>query len=185
MLSQLVGAEVFVTAGTQAKRDFVCEKFGISPDHVYSSRDSSFVGGIKDCTGGTGVDVALNSLAGHLLQATFDCMAEFGRFVEIGKKDLEHNSRLSMRTFMRNVSFQSVDLLAWERARGDEVHEALKHVMTLLEERKLHLIYPISVYPISDIEKVFRTMQGGQHVGKFVVSASEDDLVPYARVNRH
>ncbi|KAH8745877.1 polyketide synthase [Hyaloscypha sp. PMI_1271] len=129
-----------------AERDFVCEKFGISPDHVYSSRDSSFVGGIKDCTGGTGVDVALNSLAGHLLQATFDCMAEF-----------EHNSRLSMRTFMRNVSFQ-----------GDEVHEALKHVMRLLEERKLHLIYPISVYPISDIEKVFRTMQGGQH----------DDLVP-------
>jgi NADPH:quinone reductase-like Zn-dependent oxidoreductase/acyl transferase domain-containing protein/NAD(P)-dependent dehydrogenase (short-subunit alcohol dehydrogenase family) len=178
MLSQLAGAEVFVTAGTQAKRDFVCEKFGISPDHVYSSRDSSFVGGIRDCTGGTGVDVVLNSLAGHLLQATFDCMAEFGRFVEIGQKDLEQNSRLSMRTFMRNVSFQSVDLLAWERARGDEVHEALKHVMKLLEERKLRLIYPISVYPISDIEKVFRTMQGGQHVGKLVVSASEKDMVP-------
>jgi NADPH:quinone reductase-like Zn-dependent oxidoreductase/SAM-dependent methyltransferase/acyl carrier protein len=178
MISQMAGAEVFVTAGTQAKRDFVCEKFGISPDHVYSSRDSYFVDGIKDCTGGEGVDVVVNSLAGHLLQATFDCMAEFGRFVEIGQKDLEQNNRLSMRAFMRNVSFQCVDLLAWERARGEKVQEALKHVMRLLQEKKLRPVDPVSAYPISDIEKVFRTMQGGKHVGKLVVSASETDLVP-------
>ncbi|TIC97276.1 Lovastatin diketide synthase mokB [Colletotrichum higginsianum] len=178
MLSQLAGAEVFVTAGTQAKRDFVCRKFGISQDHVYSSRDASFVDGIRERTGGEGVDVALNSLAGHLLQATFDCMAEFGRFVEIGQKDLEQDSRLSMHTFMRNVSFQCVDLLAWERAKGDAVQEALKHIMKLLEEKQLGLIDPVSAYPISDIEKVFRTMQGGQHVGKLVVTASEKDLVP-------
>ncbi|KAK6225590.1 polyketide synthase [Colletotrichum tabaci] len=181
MLSQLAGAEVFVTAGTQAKRDFVCRKFGISPDHVYSSRDASFVDGIRERTGREGVDVALNSLAGHLLQATFDCMAEFGRFVEIGQKDLEQDSRLSMHTFMRNVSFQCVDLLAWERAKGGAVQEALKHIMKLLEDKQLGLIDPVSAYPISDIEKVFRTMQGGQHVGKLVVTASEKDLIPVRR----
>lgn len=178
MLSQMAGAEVFVTAGTQAKRDFICDKFGISPDHVYSSRDSSFVDGIKNCTSGEGVDVALNSLAGHLLQATFDCMAEFGRFVEIGKKDLEQNSRLSMHAFIKNVSFQCVDLLVWERARGDKVQEALKHVMRLISEKKLCLVDPVSAHPISDIEKVFRTMQGGKHLGKLVVSASQEHFVP-------
>jgi NADPH:quinone reductase-like Zn-dependent oxidoreductase/ubiquinone/menaquinone biosynthesis C-methylase UbiE/acyl carrier protein len=178
MLSQMAGAEVFVTAGTESKRNLVSNKFGIDPDHIYSSRDSSFVDKINNCTSGEGVDVALNSLAGHLLQATFDCMAEFGRFVEIGQKDLEQNNRLSMHTFMRNVSFHCVDLLAWERAKGEEVQQALKHTMKLLAERKLRLIDPISARPISDIEKVFRTMQGGQHMGKLVVSASEKDLVP-------
>lgn len=178
MLAQLAGAEVFVTAGTKAKREFVCETFGISPDHVFSSRDDSFVGRIKACTGGRGVDVILNSLAGHLLQAGFDCMAEFGRFVEIGKRDLEQDSRLSMLTFMKNVSFQSVDLLAWERARGHEVSGALQHIMKLLEEGKLRLIAPVSVYAISDLERAFRTMQASQHLGKIVVSASQTDLVP-------
>lgn len=162
MLSQLVGAEVFATAGTQAKRDFLSRRFGIPPDHVFSSRDES------------SVQVALNSLAGNLLQATFDCMAEFGRFVEIGQKDLEQNSRLSMRAFMRNVSFQCVDLLVWERGRGGEVQNALREVMRLLAEKdgNVGLAEPVSVHRIDEIERVFRTMQGGQHVGKLVVSAS-------------
>ncbi|KAI3400685.1 hypothetical protein diail_2397 [Diaporthe ilicicola] len=115
MLSQFAEAEVFVTAGTQAKRDLVRDNFGIGEDHIFSSRDVSFVDGIKTRTSGTGVDVVLNSLAGPFLQAGFDCMAEFGRFIEIGKRDLEQNSRLDMLAFTRNLSFSSIDMIAWER----------------------------------------------------------------------
>lgn len=178
ILSQLAGAEVFVTAGTQAKRDFVGDKFGINPDHIFSSRNDLFVDGIKAYTGGLGVHVVLNSLAGQLLQASFDCMAEFGRFVEIGKKDLEQNSRLDMLPFTRDVSFTSIDLLSWQRAKSEEVSEALNHVTKLLETKAIGLIGPIQQHSLSNIEKAFRTMQSGQHVGKVVVNVSGDELVP-------
>lgn len=59
------------------------------------------------------VDVVLNSLAGSLLQENFNCLAPFGRFIEIGKRDLELDSRLAMGAFKRAVSFTSIDLLAF------------------------------------------------------------------------
>lgn len=176
-LAQLAGAEVFVTAGTQTKRDLLTEKFQISPDRIFSSRDASFVEGVKARCGS--VDVVLNSLAGDLLQKSFDCMAEFGRFVEIGKRDLEQNSRLGMLAFTRNVSFSSVEILAWQRAKGPEIAKALQNVMRLLEEKAIELIGPISVYQISAVEKAFRVMQGEQHMGKIVVAMSgKNSLVP-------
>jgi NADPH:quinone reductase-like Zn-dependent oxidoreductase len=125
ILAQLVGAEVFTTAGTHSKRSFLMDKFKLASDHVFSSRDSGFVEGIKVCTNGKGVDVVVNSLAGPLLQNSFDCLANFGRFVEIGKKDIEQNSRLGMSTFARNVSFSSIDILYWEEAKSAEVLQSI------------------------------------------------------------
>lgn len=178
MLSQFVEAEVFVTAGTQAKRDLVRDKFGIGEDHIFSSRDVSFAAGIKARTSGTGVDVVLNSLAGPSLQAGFDCVADFGRFVEIGKRDLEQNSRLDMLAFTRNLSFSSIDMVAWQRGKREQISRALKHVMSLLETNAIRLVGPISTYPIPDIERAFRVMQSGQHVGKIVATVAGEDLVP-------
>ncbi|RAH80851.1 polyketide synthase [Aspergillus japonicus CBS 114.51] len=178
ILARLVGAEVFATAGTQAKRDFLIDKFELSPDHVFSSRDSSFLAGVQSCSGGKGVNLVLNSLSGPLLQSSFDCLADFGRFVEIGKKDLEQNSWLSMATFARNVSFSSIDILYWQESRSAEVSRALTEVMRLLEQKTIDLVDPISEYPISAVEKAFRTMQSGQHVGKIVVTTTGADMVP-------
>lgn len=42
------------------------QKCGIAEDHIFSSRDLSFAKGIRRITGGYGVDVVLNSLAGDV-----------------------------------------------------------------------------------------------------------------------
>lgn len=62
--------------------------YGIPEDHIFNSRDHSFATGVKRMTGGRGVDVVLNSLAGEALRQTWLCVAPFGRFNELGKKDI-------------------------------------------------------------------------------------------------
>lgn len=52
----------------------------------------------------------INSLAGDALRETWDCLAHFGRFIEIAKKDIVGNSRLEMARFEHNAKFASVDL---------------------------------------------------------------------------
>lgn len=42
----------------------------------------------------TGVNLVLNSLAEEKLQASLRCLAQHGRFLEIGKFDLSNNSQL-------------------------------------------------------------------------------------------
>lgn len=178
MLAQRVGAEVFVTVGTEEKRQFVMQQYGISPDHIFSSRDTSFAPGIMKMTQGKGVDVVLNSLAGTLLQESFNCLAPFGRFVEIGKRDLELNNSLAMEAFTRCVTFSSVDIIALGERKPMEANRILKDVVRLVAEKEVNAVFPISVYPLSDAEKAFRLMQSGKHMGKIVLSVTPDMLVP-------
>lgn len=61
-------------------------------------------------TNGSGVDIILNSLTGDLLEASWNIIAHGGTMVEIGKKDINEHSRLSMEPFSRSASFRALDL---------------------------------------------------------------------------
>lgn len=85
-------------------------EFGLRPDHIFSSRDSKFLPSVMAATSGRGVDVVLNSLTGDLLHDSWLACAEFGRFVEIGKRDILESGNLDMNIFERNVTFTAFDL---------------------------------------------------------------------------
>ena len=106
-VAQWLGAEIFATAGNDEKRDFLR---GLGVRHVMDSRSVQFANDIRALTGGQGVDVVLNALDGEALRKSFALLAPYGRFVEIGKKDIAENSGLPMQTFNRNVSFTAIDL---------------------------------------------------------------------------
>jgi len=101
----------------------------------------------------------------------------FGRFIEIGKRDIEINTKLEMTPFIRNVTFASIDLTVIFRHRKPLGAAALNSVMDLLRENKVHEISPITTYPVSQIEDAFRVMQAGKHLGKLIITAGADDLV--------
>lgn len=61
-------------------------------------------------TNNRGVDLVLNSLSGELLHASWQCVAEFGGMVELGKRDLRGRGRLVMDLFEGNRSFYGIDL---------------------------------------------------------------------------
>ncbi|KAK4163340.1 putative polyketide synthase [Cladorrhinum sp. PSN259] len=177
MLAKRLGAEVFVTVGSEEKRNFVKQHYGIPDDHIFSSRDTSFAQGIMEMTDGKGVDVVLNSLAGALLQESFKCLAHFGRFVELGKRDLELNNSLAMETFTKAVSFSSVDVIALGELKPMAANRILKDVVKMVAEQEIKAVFPISVYPLSDVEKAFRLMQAGKHMGKIVLSVTGPDML--------
>jgi hypothetical protein len=178
MLAQHLGADVFVTVGSDEKRRLVMDRYGIPADRIFFSRDASFAAGIRAATAGRGVDVVLNSLTGNLLQESVNCLAPFGRFVELGKRDLEQNHCLELEAFTRAVSFSSIDLIAFGEHKGLEANRILKDVMRLLGEKAIRPVYPITAFPISDAEKAFRLMQTGKHMGKIVLSVDPDVVVP-------
>lgn len=185
MLAQMIGAEIYVTVGTLEKRKFLRETYGIPDDHIFSSRDTSFAAGVLRMTNGKGVDVVLNSLAGELLRETWHCIAMFGRFIEIGKRDIEINTKLEMSPFIRNVTFASVDLTVIFRHRKPLGAAAMSKVMELLRQRKVSHIQPITTYPISRIEEAFRFMQAGKHLGKLIITADPGDLVKVRKSPSH
>ena len=79
-LARSLGAEIYVTTGTEKKVDFLSNQIGIPRDHIFQSRNDSFVGDILKATDGVGVDVVLNSLSGDLLHASWKCVAADGTY---------------------------------------------------------------------------------------------------------
>lgn len=109
-LAKMTGAEIFATVGSEEKVQYLMATFGLPQNHIFHSRDTSFVEGIKRETSGQGVDLALNSLSGDLLHATWECIAEFGKMVEIGEKDLITAGKLDLKSFLGGRSYSSVSL---------------------------------------------------------------------------
>jgi NADPH:quinone reductase-like Zn-dependent oxidoreductase len=106
----MAGAEIYVTVGNEDKVKYLMNTFGIPRNRIFNSRNTSFVEDIMRETKGEGVDLALNSLSGELLHATWKCIAVFGKMVEIGKRDLIGSGKLDMSVFEANRSYCCVDL---------------------------------------------------------------------------
>ena len=177
-ISQYLGAEIFVTVGSEMKKELLIREYGISEDHVFDSRDTSFAKGIMRVTGNKGVDVVINSLSGEGLIASWECIAPYGRFIEIGKKDILANSSLPMYRFEKNTSFICFDGFVWQRERPLQAKETFRTLLNLFAQRRLHAARPLHAYDISQLEEVFRLMQDGNMAGKIVLQLSPDAQVP-------
>ncbi|KAI3400337.1 hypothetical protein diail_3354 [Diaporthe ilicicola] len=178
ILAQHIGAVIYVTVSSKVKKRFIIDTYGIPEDHVFNSRDLSFAKGIKRVTGGRGVDVVLNSLAGEALRQTWLCVAPYGRFIEIGKKDLVGNTGLDMSPFLHNITFSGVNLLSIHGSNIPLFGRILSDVMKLLEEGVVRPIGPLTVMNYSQLEETFRIMQTGKALGKIVLKPGENDPVP-------
>ncbi|KAL8897966.1 MAG: hypothetical protein Q9207_006939 [Kuettlingeria erythrocarpa] len=177
MLAKALGARVFVTVGSSAKKELVMKAHGIPEDHIFSSRRLSFADGVKRLTQGRGVDVLLNSLAGEPFHESFDCLAKLGRFIEIGKRDILDRSRLDMGTFNKSVTFASVDLTILFEHDPLLAKRMLGEVFALLADGKLQPVQPLNVFPLSEMESAFRLIQAGKHTGKVILQADERTAV--------
>jgi NADPH:quinone reductase-like Zn-dependent oxidoreductase/SAM-dependent methyltransferase len=177
-ISQWIGAEVFATVGTDEKKKFLQDTYSIPADHIFYSRNTSFAHGVMRMTKGEGVHVVLNSLSGDALRVSWDCVAPYGRFIEIGKVDIKSNSGLPMLGFSKNVTFAAVDLHHVSETRKDITQHLLQSTMKLLDSGAIRPPQPVHVFPVSKIEEGFRFFQTGKNTGRIVISMDEADVVP-------
>jgi len=160
------GCEIFTTVGTVEKRQFIRETFpSIPEDHIGNSRDTSFEQMIMQHTGGRGVDIVLNSLAEEKLQASVRCVANGGRFLEIGKFDMVSDNPLSASAFAKGISFQAILLDRFFCMHSERKIRVWKGVAEFLEKG---IIKPLSrkVFKRNEVEAAFRYMATGKHIGK-------------------
>ncbi|KAI0484209.1 hypothetical protein GGR56DRAFT_668793 [Xylariaceae sp. FL0804] len=180
-MAQHVGAEVLVTVASEQEKALLRERHGLPESHIFSSRDARFVQGIKRVTDGQGVQVVINSLTGELLRQTWHCIAPFGRFVELGVKDIKSNTGLDMVPFLNNASFTGVNVLSMYRTSPRVFSRLMADVMKYYAEGVFKLVQPLNVKKFSEIADAFRMLQSKRYTGKVVLQAVDDDRVPVTR----
>lgn len=173
-LARLAGAEIFATAGSDEKRRYL-RKLGVR--HIMDSRSTAFAGEIRALTGGGGVDLVLNSLAGDAIPKGLSVLAPGGRFLEIGKRDIYANSAIGLRPFRNNLSLFVIDMGQLMATQPHTVQSLLHTIMKLFRAGQLQPL-PQQTLPVSKAAEAFHLMAHAKHIGKIVLAMRNGEVAP-------
>jgi len=168
-----LGAEVIASAGSASKRALLTT---LGVKHVIDSRRGDFAEAVMELTDGQGVDVVLNALAAEAIPMGLSCLAEFGRFIEIGKRDIYQNSRIPLWPLRKNASFHVVAMDGIFSGNEKKTSQILQTITDLVQQGELKPL-PYRAFPACRIDSAFRLMAGGKHTGKVLVSFPEPFVV--------
>ncbi len=164
-IAQRIGAQVVATAGNDEKRQLLRER-GV--EHVFDSHEVHFAPAVRAATGGEGVDVVLNSLAGDAIAEGLAALRPYGRFVEIGKTDIRRNAALPLGSFTNCLRYVAVDLQRMCLDRRDFVRSMLSDLVARFEAGELRPL-PLRAFAFRDAEAAFRHMARRKNVGKLIL----------------
>ena len=158
------GAEVFATASL-GKWDTL-RAMGFAEDHIADSRTPAFEQKFLATTGGRGLDVVLNSLAGEFVDASLRLLVEGGHFVEMGKTDLRDPDEIAARH--PGVRYQAFDLT---EVSPDRIAAMLAELMDLFADGILKPL-PTKAFDVRRAAEVYRFVSQARHTGKVVFTLS-------------
>jgi NAD(P)-dependent dehydrogenase (short-subunit alcohol dehydrogenase family)/aryl carrier-like protein len=102
-------------------------------------------------------------------------VAEFGKLVEIGKRDFLGGGKLDMDVFLASRSYCCFYLDAEMARRQSLVKELLQAIVQHLRMGHITPLASKKVFEASSIQQGFRHLQQGTHIGKIVFSMHEAD----------
>ena len=103
---------------------------------------------------------------------SLEVTAPFGRFVEIGKRDIVENARLPLLPFNKNLLFAAIDLDRLMAEQPNAIRELLAHIWDRFEHGDLRPT-PVTVFPLHEAADAFRFMAQSKQTGKIVLSFSD------------
>jgi NADPH:quinone reductase-like Zn-dependent oxidoreductase/acyl carrier protein len=158
-LARYWGAEVFVTA-SRGKWDTL-RAMGFDDDHIGDTRTLDFEAKFLATTGGAGVDVVLNSLAGEFLDASLRLLVGGGRFIEMGKTDLRDPASMA-----DGVRYRAFDLI---EAGPDRTASMLAELMAMFESGVLQPL-PVKAFDVRSASAAYRFVSQARQIGKVVLT---------------
>jgi NADPH:quinone reductase-like Zn-dependent oxidoreductase len=176
-IARALGAEIYATAGTEEKRDYL-RSLGIK--HVMDSRSLDWADDILKLTNGEGVDVVLNALAGEAIDRGISILRPDGRFLELGKRDLVPGRLLDLAPFTRTLVFAAIDTSYLFSFFPERLEPVMDRLRTWLADGTLTPL-PTKIYPVSELLDAFRFMTTGQHIGRIVIKMKGEPILISAK----
>ena len=166
-MAKALGARVIVTAGSDDKCA-ACVALGA--DHAINYKTHDFADEAKRLTGGAGVNVVLDMVAGSYVAREIECLAEDGRLVIIavqGGVRSEFNAGLVLR---KRLLITGSTLRPRPVAFKAAIAQALRaNVWPLLESGAIKPVIH-STFSAADAAKAHVLMESNQHIGKIVLT---------------
>ena len=166
-MAKAMGHTVFVTAGSDEKCR-ACVALGADRGINYKTED--FVEVVKQATGGRGVDVILDMVAGDYVDRELKALADDGRLVVIAllggvKATLGMGDILRRRLTITGSTLRPRPI----EFKGRVAASLRERIWPLLESGKIKpVIY--KTFPLGDAAGAHALMESSEHIGKIVLT---------------
>ncbi|KAF4624751.1 hypothetical protein G7Y89_g13418 [Cudoniella acicularis] len=169
-IAQNIGAEIFATVGTEEKAQYLFDEYHIPRDRILSSRDMTNLSSLVLATDSKGFDVILSSSNGEIMYESLRCIAPMGRFIDVGRVEVQNHGAMALEIFSKNAMFASFDLSLIAIQNPGFCSKLMEEVGNLLRKRSIQPIAPIKTFDISELDRALLHFSKGQHIGKIVVT---------------
>lgn len=166
-LSKLAGAsEIYATAGTDAKCEFVTSKIGATAAFNYKTQD--WAAEIKEKTGGKGVDYIVDFVGGTYFQMNLDVAARDGRIVLLGTLGGAQVPEANIGPLLyKRIRIEGSTLRSRDEDYQGKLRDRLEQYLPDFESGKLQIIVD-TVLPWEQIQEAHKYMEDGKNSGKIV-----------------
>lgn len=168
MLGKLFGLGVIVTCGGPDK---CAAALGIGADHAIDYKASDFVEEVARVTGGKGVELVLDMVAGDYVMRNLKCLADDGRHVTIAVQG-GLQAQINMAEVMRRRLTLTGSTL---RPRSNQfkallAREIREIAWPFVQDGSLRPVMD-QVFPLAQAAAAHARMEAGSHIGKIVLAA--------------
>jgi myxalamid-type polyketide synthase MxaB len=163
-LALSAGAEIYATVGSEQKRSALA---ALGVRHLFNSRTLDFSDQVLRATGGRGVDIVLNSLAGEFIAKSAAALAPGGRFLEIGKRGVLSGSDFTL--LRPDCTYHAYDLGVEALADRTLLPDLYSQWLPAFARGELRAL-PVTTFSHDHVVDAFRHMAAAKHIGKIVIT---------------
>ncbi|SMR58644.1 unnamed protein product [Zymoseptoria tritici ST99CH_1E4] len=171
-----LGADIYATASSSAKRIVLERDFGFSPNRILDSSSAVFAQSVWRIAGGKGFDVVFNLFGGEDMASLCGCVSPLGRIINFNLEDTKANAPLRLGSLGRNVSFKSIDMKYILQNEPQLASTLLTKVFALFRLGMTPVSKPL-VFNYTDLTAAFLAAQRSDVVGKVVLRLDETSQV--------
>jgi NADPH2:quinone reductase len=166
-LASAIGAHVYTTAGS-AKKCAACEELGAIKAVNYKTDD--FVLALADTPSGKGMDVILDMVGGDYVQRDINLAADDGRIVFIAFQNGFSADINFLPVLMKRLTITASTLRAQSgEQKAKMAAEIEERVYPLVAAGKFSPLID-KVFRFEDITEAHKRMEGGEHIGKILIT---------------
>lgn len=168
-IARVLGARVFVTAGTDEKCQ-ACRDLGAEVAINYRTEDFQAV--VKERSEGRGVDVILDMVGGDYIQRNIDSLAPNGRIVFIAfLKGIKAEVNF-LPVMLKRLTITGATLRVRSVEEKADIAKSLRRfIWPQIEAGRIKPVIH-ATFPLAQASEAHRLMESGVHIGKIVLEVA-------------
>jgi NADPH2:quinone reductase len=165
-LAKILGAGTVIgTVGSDEKAKYALDA---GADYVINYQEENYVDKVKEITGGKGVDVILNSVAGDTIEKDLDCLATFGRLVTFGHSSGQAGTVKSSDLHSSCRSVLGYSMGTNRKYRPEVLRESVNAVIRFVAEGQLKMVIS-KQFPLEEAAAAHQWIENRKSFGKVIL----------------